>query len=298
MATTQTQNSSEQNLNLLEPNLISNGTKSKQNTVISTCPKPILWCCICGVILLLIASIVILNMYLEDSFLFNKSSSSKSNPNSTDIPHFITHPHIDIQHIFRISRFRSSIGHDYTQPSNETCCSMKHYFIPKNGYWSKINLYAPMNGTISILAREQLNNSGFQIGIQSELYPDYLVTIFHVNINGTNGSKSTLKLGDRVTAGQVLGNHIGNITDSDVAVAYMKNSGNLLSLFEVINDDVFEIYQNYGIENRSQPIISQKLRNEYPLNCTSNGMFVHDQNSDVIANWVNLTVTANATNAN
>jgi hypothetical protein len=56
--------------------------------------------------------------------------------------------YIDLSKIERISRFRSAIGHSFTDGS-ETCRSMKHYYQPKLSVdWTGLNIYARAAGTI------------------------------------------------------------------------------------------------------------------------------------------------------
>jgi hypothetical protein len=72
-----------------------------------------------------------------------------------DLPQFITASHIDIADIERISRFRSPVGHDYSD-SFETCCSMKHYYRPLNYYEVRFTqpIYSPVDGVILYLDKE------------------------------------------------------------------------------------------------------------------------------------------------
>ena len=48
------------------------------------------------------------------------------------IPQFVSTNVMDLVNISQISKFRSGAGHDYSDDF-ESCRSMKHYFIPKNG---------------------------------------------------------------------------------------------------------------------------------------------------------------------
>ena len=43
------------------------------------------------------------------------------------VPQFVNTNYMDIEKIYRFSRFRSSVGHDYSDAFEE-CRSMKHYF--------------------------------------------------------------------------------------------------------------------------------------------------------------------------
>ena len=47
------------------------------------------------------------------------------------VPRFATAFYFDLAHVERISRFRSGIGHDFSD-TYETCRSMKHYICPND----------------------------------------------------------------------------------------------------------------------------------------------------------------------
>lgn len=130
--------------------------------------------------------------------------------NTKGTPKFVSTDYIELDKISRISMFRSSFGHSYSDHF-EDCRSMKHYFKPDNSLdWSKVKIYAPIDGTVS---RIDSDRDGSQFHITSEEYPAFTVILFHVNLTGT------WQVGDRVTEGNQLGTHIGTQTMSDIAVS-------------------------------------------------------------------------------
>src|ERR1035441_5603408 len=146
--------------------------------------------------------------------------------NSNGIPRFVKSDYIELGKIERISRFRSGVGHDYSDDF-ESCRSMKHYFQPSNTVnWASIQIRSPVPGTVSRLDQEQLAGSGTQIRIKSRDFPAFYFILFHVQTN------SPISVGDSVSAGQLLGTHIGSQTTSDIAVGVNTPTGwKLLSYF-------------------------------------------------------------------
>jgi len=149
--------------------------------------------------------------------------------------------YIELDKISRISKFRSHVGHDYSDPY-ESNRSMKHYFVPRR---HPVTIFSPTKGTVEYLTREW---AGTQVGIRSKRY---LFVIFHVSLNGS------IEVGTQVSAGQELGTHVGSQTWSDIAVW---QGDRLVSYFDVMADYVFEQYRSRGIASRSQMIISQEER--------------------------------------
>ena len=181
------------------------------------------------------------------------------------IPKFVTSNYIDLESIYRISKFRSGIGHDYSDDF-ESCRSMKHYFEPdgrdtgNTDYWSTIKIYSPITGIVTLIYEEW---AGEQIRITSDEYPAFTFVIFHVN-----QSDSPLSVGDHITAGQQLGYHIGGQTTSDIAIEVNTPEGfKLISFFDVMTDDLFRLYQDRGVGNRQQMLITKEDRDADPLNC-------------------------------
>jgi hypothetical protein len=175
------------------------------------------------------------------------------------IPKFVNANYIELHKIYRISKFRSGYGHDYSDDF-EDCRSMKHYYQPKGSVnWSLIGIYSPVTGTVI-----DLNNgwAGTQLRITSDQYPAFHFILFHVNLT------ISLNINDTVSAGEELGNHIGSQTMSDIAIGVNTPSGwKLISYFDVMTDLLFQNYQNRGINTRSQVIISKQARDADPLTC-------------------------------
>ena len=191
------------------------------------------------------------------------------------IPRFVGTNYIDLDKIYRISKFRSSIGHDYSD-AFEHCRSMKHYFEPKSSVdWTSIKVYSPVSGKITRLEQEW---AGTKIEIASDDYPAFRFSIFHLNMDLQRN------LEEKVLAGEFLGTHIGSQTMSDISVIVNDptRQGRMVSYFEVITDAVFNEYRNHGINNREDLIISKNLRDINPLICNGDTFI----GSDILENWV------------
>ena len=199
--------------------------------------------------------------------------------NSNGIPRFVEADYIESAKIEQISRFRSGEGHDYSDDF-ESCRSMKHYFQPSNIVnWATIQIRSPVPGTVSRLDQEQLAGSGTQIRIKSRDFPAFYFILFHVQTN------SPISVGDSVSAGQLLGTHIGSQTTSDIAVGVNTPTGwKLLSYFDVMTDSMFATYQARGISLRTDAIISKEARDSDPLTCNGEA-FAGPGN---LPNWVTL----------
>lgn len=201
-------------------------------------------------------------------------------------PRFVNFSYIDLNKITRISRFRSGIGHDYSDDF-EFCRSMKHYFDP--GIYSNdtIRIFSPVNGKVIRIFSEWAGN---QIQIQSTNYPAFTFILFHVN------SIPSIQENIEVQPGQLLGFHTGSMTMSDIAVKVNTSVNGpkadsisqpglrLFSIFQLMSDSLFYNFQLKGIANRNDMIISEEDRNSSPLNC--NGEVF--QNEGTLQNWIVL----------
>ena len=196
------------------------------------------------------------------------------------IPKFVGSDYIELPRIQKISRFRSAEGHDYSDDF-EDCRSMKHYFAPFGGdpgqqhnpSWGTISIHSPVAGTVVRVYEEW---AGTQIQIKAKDHPAFHLIIFHV------APASPVKAGDAVAEGQVLGNHFGDQTWSDIAVGVNTPSGwKLVSYFDVMADSLFEDYQEAGVSSRDALIISKQERDADPLTC-SGDTFVGTGN---LENW-------------
>jgi len=198
------------------------------------------------------------------------ASCSKSKPTSNTkndtydvdangIPKFVTVDYIELEKIYRISKFRSSVGHSYSDDF-EQCRSMKHYFQPKDDVdWSAVKIFSPVKGTVSRMFEEW---AGTQVQIKSEQYPAFYFIIFHINL------ANPLKVGDGINLAQQLGTHIGSQTMSDIAIGVNTPKGwKLVSYFDVMTDSLFQTYQARGLSSRNDVIISREARDADTLTC-------------------------------
>lgn len=191
------------------------------------------------------------------------------------IPQFVNYNYIGLHNIYRISKFRSSVGHDYSD-AFEHCRSLKHYFEPRGNIdWSAIDIYAPVTGEITRVENEW---AGTKIEIESEQHPAFRIAIFHVNLD------TTRSVGEKIHEGDHLGRHIGSQTYSDIAVIVNDptRQGRFVSYMEVLTESVFIEFKNKGINFRSDLIIPQSLRDSFPLTCNGDQFLP----GDPLENWV------------
>jgi hypothetical protein len=193
------------------------------------------------------------------------------------IPKFVKTNYIELAKIYRISKFRSSYGHDYSD-AFEDCRSMKHYFEPRSDVdWTTVKIYSPVTGVITRVEEEW---AGTKIEIASDDYPAFRFTIFHI---------STLverHIDEKVVAGEQLGTHIGSQTMSDISVIVNDptKQGRMISYFEVITNAVFNEYSNRGVSTRADMIITKTTRDADPLTCSGETFIT----TGSLENWVNL----------
>ena len=238
-----------------------------------------------GMIVLILS--VLLAVFLttcnHDGISSNDNNENGSNGNdgtydvdANGIPRFVGVDYIALDHIHEISKFRSGIGHDYSDDF-ESCRSMKHYFRPKASVdWSTVQIFSPIDGTV---IDTDDGWAGTQVRIQSEEYPAFFFILFHVNLT------NALDVGETVAAGQQLGTHIGAQTMSDIAGGVNTPGGwKLISYFSVMTDILFGNYQARGINSRNDAIISKEARDADPLTCDGED-FTDDGN---LENWVIL----------
>lgn len=176
------------------------------------------------------------------------------------IPKFVSSDYIDLAPIYRVSKFRSGTGHDYSDDF-ESCRSMKHYYQPQTpSDWSAVRIYAPVTGTVESLLPEW---AGTQVRIQSQAYPAFVFILFHVN------PSPSLAVGDSLVAGQQIGTHIGSQTSSDIAVRVATPTGSkLVSYMSVMTDALFANYQLRGVSTRDDLIVTRAARDADSLQCT------------------------------
>jgi hypothetical protein len=163
-----------------------------------------------------------------------------------ELPSFITSSHIKISNIRHVSKFRSSAGHDFSD-SFETCCSMKHYFLPIDYYGTRFTqpIYSPVDGIILYLTEPSGEYSDdwkinyeeytgkkppadyrdWNIFIRPDSAPNVWITHMHVNPldeiikkippaterNIMIGTARPAAEGYRVKAGDIIGHGLGEI---------------------------------------------------------------------------------------
>ena len=193
------------------------------------------------------------------------------------IPEFVKTNYIELEKIHRISRYRSSVGHDYSD-NYEQCRSLKHYFEPKSDVdWATVKIYAPVQG---IITRVEMEWAGTKLEIASDDYPAFRFSIFHIN------TVRQFNVNDKVAEGELLGTHSGSQTYSDISVIVNDPAklGRMVSYFEVMTDNLFIEFSNRGINSMADIIISKTTRDGNPLTCNGDTFTT----TDVIENWVYL----------
>jgi hypothetical protein len=194
-------------------------------------------------------------------------------------PRILDSNYIDLSKIGRISRFRSAIGHSYTNDTGEeTCRSMKHYYEPKPTVdATSIDIYAPTAGTIAGI---RMDGRGFQIRMIPRDLPVLSVLLFHVNPN------PGLVPGTWVESGEHLGRHVSPFTMSDISMSIgPKQGGILISYFETMTDAVFAQYQARGVPSRQAAIITREARDADPVPCVGEQQFT---SQGKLPNWLVL----------
>ena len=201
------------------------------------------------------------------------------------IPKFAVENVVELSKIAQISKFRSGIGHDYSDDF-ETCRNMKHYFVPKNhDERTSVKIFSPINGTIIATTEEWQEGVGWKgtnLGIQSDAYPALHFALMHIDLT------ASLDVGDKVTAGQFLGTPPGyeNWTIADTVVGVNTPSGyRLISYFDVMTDALFLEYQARGMSSRDEAIITKEARDADPLPCEEGEHFEDPGN---LENWIYL----------
>jgi hypothetical protein len=65
---------------------------------------------------------------------------------------------------------------------------------------------------------------------------------------------------------------------SDIAIEVFssENKLKLISYFDVMTDSLFQTYKQYGINNRSDIIISKEQREQYPMQCNGDAFTIPD----------------------
>ncbi|HIF65612.1 MAG TPA: hypothetical protein EYQ34_03295 [Acidimicrobiia bacterium] len=197
-------------------------------------------------------------------------------------PRIAVNNFIDLAPHISITKLRSVYGHNYTfgddehDPTGQSCRSMKHYFdaYSLNQRWSgnfgsydtkgTVKFYAPADGTIRDLVPSS-SSAGpeYQFTIQSSEYPRLAFKFHHVDL------LENLQNGGTVVAGQHLG-HIARFNGQAEIATYVvlgPGTGEYISFFDVMSDEVFAEYQARGISSRSQMSITKEARDASPIPC-------------------------------
>lgn len=172
------------------------------------------------------------------------------------VPRFVDVNYIDLAKVSRLSKFRSGIGHDYSD-NVERCRSMKHYFMFPD---ASTAIVSPVRGTVTRTFPEW---AGWQVQITAADQPQFTFVLFHVALS------RALAEGEPVAAGQPLGTHVGTQTASDIAVRVDSTQGfRLVSYFETLTDAAFAAYQARGIASRDMLVTPRADRDASPLQCS------------------------------
>jgi hypothetical protein len=193
------------------------------------------------------------------------------------VPRILQANYIDVARIAAVSRFRSGIGHDYSDDF-ERCRSMKHYFRPAepSADWGTVALYAPVSGVVTRVFAEW---AGSQVQIRSASYPAFTVILFHVSL------ARPLAQGDTLVAGTTIGTHVGSVTTSDVAIMAATPRGRaFVSYFDALPDELFAPFAARGAGSRALFVIPRAERDATPLACDGEAFHSPDQ----LATWVEL----------
>jgi hypothetical protein len=208
------------------------------------------------------------------------------------IPKFVERDFTQLSKIERISKFRSGVGHDYSD-SFESCRSMKHYYSVYASYRmnNTVEIYSPVAGDIVSITNDWhgasigLNNK--QIQIRPAGQPAFIIRIFHCDLASSAGVT-----GKKVNAGELLGyarlyyDDLPEYADSfDIAVFVNTPEGvRLISYFDILENVVFDSYMSRGATSPQDFIITKEARDADPLQCNGD-QFVDGGN---LENWVTL----------
>jgi hypothetical protein len=229
----------------------------------------------------------------SEGILFgNRGECPEYDITNNSVPQFVKKDFTQLNKIEMISKFRSGIGHSFTDEF-ENCRSMKHYFSPYANFRknNEVEIYSPVNGTITSIFNDGhgasigLNNK--QIFIRSNEYPAFTFQLFHIDL-----SDSSIAIGSKVLGGKMLGHArlyyddlLEYANSFDIAVWVNTPTGSkLISYFETLHDTVFNSYVSRGINSRDDFIITFGQRNNDPLTCSSETF----ANSGNLENWVLL----------
>lgn len=213
-------------------------------------------------------------------------------------PAVITTSPVPLDRVAKISRFRSGVGHEYSD-GVERCRSMKHYFQFVGGEpgeahdpsWTTVPIVSPLDGTVVSVQAEW---AGDQIRIRSSVDARYTAVLFHVRRAVDVDGAVAVDVGSVLAAGQAIGLHASDETMSDLAVEFddpaTPRGRRLVSAFDagVMGDAAFAAFAARGVargvEGRAALIIAREERDADPLTCDGESFAGEGR----IANWVVL----------
>jgi len=197
---------------------------------------------------------------------------------------------VDLRKIEKISKFRSCQGHLVIPvDGNEPKSNMKHYFWLKPEYQNtkKVKLFAPYTGKISETRAEP--NEGLEGEIWISNGNSWQFSIEHIQI------LSSLKKGEKVEAGQLLGYAAGD----DFDIVYAKGAliqkkidgwnspfAALDSVFNHMSDELLTEYRNNGVNAPKGMIYKRSFREANP--CVYRDKKGGFESGDLLEDWVYL----------
>ena len=197
-------------------------------------------------------------------------------PDQATIPRFIENDFVDLTQIERISRFRSSAGHNYPD-RYETDRSMKHYYKPLDsvgGTNDTIEVFSPVDGTVTMIWDEGVRSN--QVRIVSTEYPFLTIVLFHINTTIELGQD--LSGGDRIGFADVTSDNPDSPT-SDFDIAVWLADGRAISYIGLLTDSLFASYLARGATSRDDFSLTQEFRDANP---------VTEWNRDYTNDWFDL----------
>lgn len=193
------------------------------------------------------------------------------------VPAFINLDFIELEKIGRISRFRSAVGPDYSDP-RENCRSMRHFYEPLPGIDpSVIRITTPVRGTVTGISSD---SSGTTLEIEVWDYPAFTIILSHL------GPGPSLQVGQDLVEGQ----RVASLPSPSIlpAIALRVNTPagwRLVSYFEAMTPQLFGYYARRGIPHAREAIITGAERDRHPLTCEGDGL----SGDHALPDWLELT---------
>jgi len=170
--------------------------------------------------------------------------------NTINVPKFVEKDWIELDKIYQIGKFHSTLGHGY--PDENSQYSDKHYYTPLFNYMNSktsVKIFSPVDGVVTGIFDE--TTRGKQIHIKSSQYSSIIFKLFHINIEGFD-----LKTGYAVSAGQHIG--YADLTGGGGTDIAITKQGKEISWFQIISDSLFSQYQQRGIKSREMMIKTEE----------------------------------------